>query len=333
MKIKRIDFFVCLFVLLAGILLLKYDASIPDYATYKYVYENSVSLRYAGLNIEPLYLFLCKACNRIGWSYNMFLVFFVTIGIIILWNGLSKYAENKYWILLAYIIFPFYTDTVQIRNFMAYAIVIYGCRFLIEECGWKRIAKFMLSIVIASGFHFIALVYLSFLVTLIDRKKIKRLVPIGMGIILALGMGTFYLQSMIMSMEKYKVYFQGNKLLSMNMKNAILITIFVLMNYTMATFILKKKKEQTAYDRWFEKINDFSLIYLVIIVLFGNNFYRIFRNLIPLYYIEMSTLHLNGEKMRICRQNNRILYLLKCSYPVVFLMAFELNELWKQIVK
>lgn len=331
MKIKREDVFVWLFMLVSGIMVFQFDASVPDYSPYRGLYENSQNVGYEGLGVEPLYLLLCKICSRIGWSYNIFLAVFVMTGIMILWNSLSKYADNRYWVLFAYMVFPFYTDTIQIRNFMAYAIVIYGCRFLIEERGWKRVMKFLLSIVVACGFHFIALVYVSLLATLVDREKLRVLVPAGMAAVLALAAGSTFFQSMIMSVEKYRVYFQGNNLLSMNLKNAVFTALFVLMNYIMVRIILKRKQTVTSFDEWFEKVNDISLIYLVIIILFGNNFYRIYRNLIPLYYIELSTFSHNNTETESRIQNDRILDLLKFNYPVIFEMAFGLNELLKRM--
>ena len=315
--------FLCCFVI-ALIRIWHFDFSVADYRDYWHFYQISPVYTYRSLQMEPAMLFLAQLFLSLGLQWNHLLVCLEAAGLLLLWSLARRYADNAAWVLLAYALFPFALDQIQIRNFLAYALVLYGCRFLIEEGRtWGGKGKFLFFVLLACGFHFTALAYLPLLFTVLPEDKFLAFVPLaGTAALLLL----LLLLDRVSTLDRYQKYIDS---LGMNVKNGFFMAAFVIMNVVMVRLILRRKREWSAYDVWFSRVNVLSLFYLVLIWIMGNNFYRFFRNLLPLYYIEMSRLHVSPVEDRNRGSLEWPLALLKFLYPAVFLAAFGLHEIGK----
>lgn len=276
-------------------------------------------------SMEILYKYSVRIGNFIGLSYNQFLIFYSFFGFILIYSTILKYSKYANWVLIAYFCCPFFDNVVQIRDFFASAIMLFSIRYLIGED--RNYIKYGIAILIAAGFHKLSLVYLIFLLTFIDIKNIKKIVFIGVPIQLILFSQTNIITTLILSLgDKYSTYFDNGQLNSMPFFNALLFSIFILGTISIMIFcnFYKDKMKYDEYDEWMIKIGYLSTFFIFAIVMLGNNFYRIFRDIIPLYYIAYSNIS-------FCRNENNTFFLGMfklgiCVYPLilfVFLNDFE----------
>ena len=140
-----------------------------DYMNYNIAYYyNAVSN--INWSKEVGFQLLCKLFYKFGLQYNQFLVIISIIGLLLITSTVRRYTKNVAFILATYFIFPFMLDVVQVRNFMAMAIVVFALRFLIERKKWGEV-KYIILVMFASTIHYIALFYFLFLLTKVRNTK------------------------------------------------------------------------------------------------------------------------------------------------------------------
>ncbi|NOG31680.1 hypothetical protein HLB35_07655 [Halomonas sp. TBZ9] len=119
---------VCLITYLMG-----RGALTADTFYYHKGYVEAQSLSFLGF-YEPGYLLLEKIGNALGLSYvefRLMVVFFAWIAISVF---LNKVLSRKVFLFyLFYCVFLIFIDTVQIRSFLAFSIVVYALKFLLFE--------------------------------------------------------------------------------------------------------------------------------------------------------------------------------------------------------
>ncbi|WP_284036359.1 EpsG family protein [Neobacillus sp. 114] len=125
---------------------------------------------------KPLYDFefgfqlLNKLGLSLGLSYNILQFTIATIGLLLIVNTIKYYRANISFVFILYLIYPFFIDVVQIRNFLAMSFIIYGSRFIIST--QKNYLKYTIFVLLASAFHVTSLFYLFGLLTALkDNKK------------------------------------------------------------------------------------------------------------------------------------------------------------------
>jgi hypothetical protein len=139
-----------------------------DSATYLSRFENYNSL---SNETEKIFTKLMEFVHKIGGSYQMFLIIVSMVGLIVIAYITYKFSDNFSFILALYFIFPFVMDVTQIRNYTAFVVLIYGFRYLF--CDEKLSGlKYCICVIIATGCHFSAIVFLIMLVPkYFDTKK------------------------------------------------------------------------------------------------------------------------------------------------------------------
>src|SRR5665648_248918 len=113
---------------------------------------------------------LCKLFYALGLEYNKFLIVISIVGLVLITSTVIRYTKNVAFVLAMYFLFPFMDDVVQVRNFLAMSIIIFALRFLIEKKKWSR-TKYIIFVMIAFTFHYIALFYFLFLLTEVRNTK------------------------------------------------------------------------------------------------------------------------------------------------------------------
>jgi hypothetical protein len=149
----------------------------PDYQSYimNYMWATGDTSVWNVKFSEVGYTLLVNLFAKTGLSYNIFLFFIATIGIILINKTVKLYISNTNAFYIFYAFYPFLLDIVQIRNFIILSILVYSIRYLTENIKYGK-SKFVILIFIASLFQMTALVYLP--LVLIKNKKQRYLIRI-----------------------------------------------------------------------------------------------------------------------------------------------------------
>ncbi|MBZ4656143.1 MAG: hypothetical protein JG759_691 [Thermoanaerobacter sp.] len=167
--IKKDSKILAIFLLTLMWVLYGWNTGNADYINYNVAYyHNAISpINY---NKEIAFQLLCKLFNKFGLDYNQFLVIISITGLVLITSTIRRYTKNVAFVLAMYFIFPFMLDVVQVRNFLAMAIVVFGLRFLIEKKKWGKV-KYIILVLLASTFHYSALFYFIFLLKEVQSTK------------------------------------------------------------------------------------------------------------------------------------------------------------------
>lgn len=165
-----------------------FNTANPDLANYTRYYNNA-SLRL----FEPLYALCSKLFLQAGASFLVFrgvLSVAALLLIVIAFYRLTPYPTVA---LFMYTIYPMTIDCVQFRFRIAYSIVFFGVWYLIkyqEMRSARDLGIFIFTIVLATGFHYSAALYIVLaLMTLdIDRHRILYYVVIPLTVIIGVAM-------------------------------------------------------------------------------------------------------------------------------------------------
>ena len=161
------------FIVIISILfiLMGLNTNNPDYQYYEEIFhraQNGISI----ISVETGFLFLLTLASKIGMNYPQFLMIYTAVGLILIGNSLILYTRKPILAIVCYFCYPFFLDLVQIRQFMAMAIFVFACRYLLHYSK-SNLIKYCLLIFFASTQHLIALAFLFFLIVYFkDSKKI-----------------------------------------------------------------------------------------------------------------------------------------------------------------
>ena len=117
---------------------------------------------------------LVSIFKTLNLNYYALKMFVSIIGFILINHTLKKYVHDYKPFFLLYIIYPYFFDVVQVRNFLAMSIFIYAIPYLLEDTKKGNI-KYFLCILLAATMQKTALVYLPIVfIKNIDRKKYRK---------------------------------------------------------------------------------------------------------------------------------------------------------------
>lgn len=306
---KKEMIFVLIFIYLLFLMWTFYTFSYDnaDYQSYKTSYENSMNITDEKPQDLGFY-YLSVFFRTIGFSYNGFLGVISFICIVLLGLTINRYSRARNFTLILYIIFPFFFDVVQVRNFFAASLIIYSIRFL-EEKSKKNILLFMIFIGTAFLFHTIALVYLLFLLVFIQNKKKMIFLVSSISIfssvfllssIQLLRNSTFAL--FLMRINPRILWYLSDNL---NFSTRILFVIYIITILFLSSISYKRialsnesilANKMPLIEDDFIKKNDFlyklaiiSVIFIVFVIL-DPTLFRTFRNILLIHYMIYSNL-------------------------------------------
>lgn len=294
-------------------ILMTYNSEGPDIANYINGYLNSMvgntGFGEGGFNL------LMKLGNIMHLNFYSFRAVLTIVCLLLLHNTIKFYNTNENSVISLYMLFLFFMDTIQIRNFVVEIIFIYSTRFLIQDKAFDSL-KYIICILVASLFHAIAPIYLILLVCKFVRtQKIYKL-------ILIFSICSFVFFMLFRNCLNYIVMFAAN-LAGVKMEYATTSTFLGFVPVVgiyflglLAIYIYCKKVNRSSSFN--VKLNGLKNIHLALLILLpllliNTNFYRVFRNALLL------TLMCFCMKVRV--RNKTI----KWSAPLI---AFILNLLW-----
>lgn len=179
-------------------------------------------------NFEFGFQTLCKIGSALGLSYNQFLFVITFIAFALIANTIKQYTSDISYVLMLYFIYPFIWDTVQIRNFLVLAIIIYASRYIISYK--KQYIKYIICVLIASSIHITALFYLSLLLLAIkNSRKMYTLV----GVVTATSV-----LFMPLIIKLSKLFISVGKINAYTMSQTSMFTKFAVIIYCLTSIIL-----------------------------------------------------------------------------------------------
>lgn len=131
-----------------------------DYYTYlqAYKYINTKTIiNDVGWN------FLMKIFNNFGFDYNSFLMVIIAFSMILFAYSINFFTKKRLIFLLTYMICYLVIDTIQIRNFVSFVIVLYAITILIKSNSLNNF-KFIVLVFVASSIHITSLFFLCVLI-------------------------------------------------------------------------------------------------------------------------------------------------------------------------
>lgn len=272
LKYESIIFFIVA-VIIWLILVTNYQNT--DYEGY-YIMYNNPSLKYW---LNPGYLFLEQLGNRLSINFYWFRFIFVSVPYFIVVKYIYKKSECPVIVLIAYSFFPFLLDCVQIRNFFAYGLIVYGLRYL-DDINRKNVIKYILIVALASLFHFTAFFYL--LLIIVPFWEEKKIFKISMFSSVA-----FIIIILIATVMFKNV---GNIIYNITGRtvNLDISSVMIGLEWTIAGIMLDLfifyNREKIVNNSNLVKVAYLSVLYLPL-MFFTFDLYRLYRNLIIINYI------------------------------------------------
>lgn len=122
-----------------------------DYGLYKFYYNNIDQ----NSRFEIGFRFLIELANKVGISYNTFLILISAITITLFYIAIKKYSSKPAASIFFFVALGYYAYSFNIiRQMLAIAITLYGINYIKE----KKFLKYLVLILVASLFHSTALI-------------------------------------------------------------------------------------------------------------------------------------------------------------------------------
>lgn len=148
-----------------------------DYSNYEGAYND---IKYGRQNdyFEIGFFILIKLSAALGISYQGFLIIISAICLIIFAKALGHLTDNVILSFSVYLIYPFIFDIVQYRNFLAFAFVLYGLHYLLDNKSkaLKNVIKYFLFVFLGALFHLSVVIYALFFLVIIKKTQVLALV-------------------------------------------------------------------------------------------------------------------------------------------------------------
>ena len=315
-KSKWFDFFIIAFIATISYL----GKDVADFENYETAY-NYISMGNYYKDLGVGWYYLCTIGAKLGLGYLQFKTLIIIVSMLLV-NSTIKYftkdCKYKSFIWSLYLIFPVLLDCVQIRFFLAEAIVLYALRFLFDS-NKRGIIKYIILVLLAATVHSSVLLYLIFLLYKILGKYESKyiIIMILLTAILSIFKNEIInLLSLVINQERIQRYFYSND--TLGIKGIISYTFIIFLFYYITNVIIKKCRENRLEE---EKIHFFSFISKLNILIsitialsvFDPNFFRLQRIMWIIMYISI---------IRLLNYDIKNITIFNISMPVSIIAIF-----------
>ena len=261
--------------------------NIPDITNYQMHYE-TLSMH----KIEWFYWLLMKLSKDCGLSFFQFRAVCYLFSIILLNISISKFVKNKFIVYLLCLIYPFFIDIIQTRNFMAMSLLTYGITCLTNIRNKYSKIYFTLVIVLAAGIQ--AVSYFYFALLIVDNKPRKHNYMTLLGLVMFFTFGCVLpFQDIIITLLSKHI--NDYRITYLDYKTNFGFYLFVMLNFghsILMIWAVKLLRTTKIYcdKKFFSFINIMTLASIVLFMivplyLYTTLFYRIMRNILPLSHV------------------------------------------------
>lgn len=272
LKKRLIIYFIIMWILIS------FAKDVADYASYSSnYYAIGKGLRLD--RFEILFTTLIVISNKLGFTYNHFIIILSTIELIIIFSFVIRYSNRPCMVLTLYFIFPFFYDIVQIRNALSYAIILFGIRYL-ENYSTTNLFKYLFTVLIASMIHSSAIFYLSYI--LVYHNSLKKIIRFVLIIFIIELMMIFFMPGLIfriLSVLSVDLSYLSNN-----------IDISKMIQYSIVSLVLILITSKIIHHDYNNKIDVLIKVSPFILIttpfmIYNQVFYRFFRNSLLIFYI------------------------------------------------
>lgn len=326
MKSIKNNFYYLIFILLW--ILFAFNTYNVDMDNYKNVFYN-IEL----YDIDYGFKILCLILKNFGADYKLLVLIIATFSLFIILTVIKKYTKNVTFVLLLYLVFPFFLDIIQIRNTLAMAISIYAMTFLIDKVAHYRI-KYIVLILIASSIHISAISYLIFLLCDLPKKWFNFIVYISLSfsaLIVFMPSILIRFTSIIPKLSYYMISTANTQFITKILFMFILLFLNLILEF--------KISSSTSNNRLFNFLYKIRFLIFVFypLLLYDVDFFRIIRNIYLLYYILIANYYDIGNYKIISTKNNLIIIILLVGFVALsnylFISIYSFNEVIIEILE
>lgn len=168
-----------------------------DYLTYEYIYYRIAANDTRVISTyEELFVLLCQMGNKIfNWNYQQFVIFIATLSIVLFAIVIKIYCKGvrQNLVIALFIVFSYWVFICQYRTYISFLLVLLGLYLLNYFDDWRGTALFLVFIVLASGFHRMAALYIILIAAkYVDIKRLLLVIPLFMAAVTQIRNPIFY---------------------------------------------------------------------------------------------------------------------------------------------
>lgn len=273
---------VLILILVLAWVLIGWNTNNADFESYSIRYNFFKNKPNLSLFQEPLFSWLMYWGNKIGLDYMGFKRVLSLFSLLLIFRIFYKYAVDYSFVAAFYLLFIFLLDVTQIRNFIAFSLVISVLPLLLK--GKKEALIYMAVILVASMIHISSIFYLLLLLAKYQLNRNKVLILFFL---------IFALKNTIVSFfgSQFEKILQYEDLVSI--QGFIAYAFIQVVNLLFINFVNKKFKIIPAEGsaKYFFTVSslivniNWLLLFLIPFYMDSVNFSRLFRNVAILNFI------------------------------------------------
>ena len=269
-----------------------------DWDAYEFMYGVINTIEKSSLT-DIGYGFLNFVANRhLHLSFFQFRAVFTLVGMFLVKHVIINNAPCPALVLALYFIAPFFpNDIIQIRNFIAQAILAFFLTKWIDS-GNKNMIYFILGIGLATTMHVSTIYFVVFALLYFFKDERKLYIAVGIGTLLVGVLPVILGKISFISSEKISFYL-GSISQGIDIRGIIIIIAFVVQLYLL--YIIRNYSFNTSsfkFKKWADTVYKMNILCLpacAIMTVWSFNFYRVPRNMLLLNYI-VYAMYLNERK-------------------------------------
>ncbi|MBA6335677.1 EpsG family protein [Colwellia sp. BRX8-7] len=266
-------------VFLSLLLLIIFSGSYinDDYENYYNLYKQLMSTGEGYLTSQIGFVTLINVGVFFNLEYNQILFILFIIAFLLISSTIYKYTTNLCFVIPLYIIYPFFLDVVQVKHFLAMALVVFSTRYISQGKFDNSLLKYALVVSIASSIHYVALIFLplGYLISKNIKQMFFYVLLFSFFLIVAINSSFVeYIASSLFSELRVKSYFDNrvNNGYFFLISYQCLILIFV--------YWIRENLNRMGKGSHFVEMMLIIHIYLIILYpmyMINGNFERVFR--------------------------------------------------------
>lgn len=311
----------------------------PDYAGYNFLYNqmNYGAPIFDSRFSEIGYRILMKIGVLLNLEFHYFIAVITGISFILIHKTIKKFTHEYNYIYALYFIFPLMLDIVQIRNFLSMSIFIYSIQFILNN-NRKSDIKYILSILLASSFHYSALLYLPFIFI---NKKENKIIVYGIAIFSVFASVLIIANNRQIPLIKeiLSLFYDGTYLLNWFDSKTnwgfllfwfIQVLSFLVIKYSKSLYYKNNSSsDQSIQSKFISKVYLINLMAFMFLpfYLLESTFTRLMRNILLLNYTSFA---ITNKSMK--NRNDRFSYNIIVTAYILFIFTVQLYFPYKNSI-
>lgn len=265
----------------------------PDYNGYSTSYDNLTKETILNSRARGYYL-IVFVFKSLGFSFQGYIALMSFLVLVLVYKSIKHYTNNYNLAFLAYLIYPFLIDPIQIKQWVANAIVLYSLRFLIETSR-KNIIKFVTCLAIAVLIHSSCMYYAVFILIYFVKSPFILLITSVVASISLISLASTFIEwirylDFFVELTKGQInnyLLSGNNVASKTYLFLVVgLTIGILLYIKEYGFTRGQKATANQIREYSDVLTKVSLLCIPSLdfMIVHQEFYRVFRGMFFVYY-------------------------------------------------